>query len=150
MRARTPPFAFFPRFAIFAMVVRQYLPLFFIRLLFYYISLCWRSPNERSLNCIDTKRTTQHNTTQRRTTLCCHGCSVVRLFRCTVVLFWWVVSATDNGNNHEPNATNTEFNNCISRCAGSVYASVSVQDKCMHLCAGVCVCVCPTLPMYQL
>jgi len=74
-------------------------PFFFIRLLFYYISLCWRSPNERSLNCIDTKRTTQHNTTQRRTTLCCHGCSVVRLFRCTVVLFWGVVSATDNGNN---------------------------------------------------
>lgn len=74
------------------------------------------------------------------------GCSVARLF----CFGGWCQQQIMETMDHEPNATNTEFNNCISRCAGSVYASVSVQDKCMHLCAGVCVCVGPTLLMYQL
>jgi len=62
------------------------------------------------------------------------GCSVARLFGCSVVgLFSWgwcqqqIMETMD----HEPNATNTEFNNCISRCAGSIYASV--QGKWMYL-----------------
>jgi len=54
---------------------------FFIHLLFYYISLCSRPPNERSLNCIDTKRTTQHCVAMG---VRLFSCSVVRLLGCSV------------------------------------------------------------------